>query len=94
MLLRAEAEGLKRGDIARLLGTTVNAVIGRLHRLRKIANEPLDAPQAQKRAAVTKALSDLENKLATGLDTTHAALRAYRAGASWPDILRHISVRK
>lgn len=93
-LLRAEGEGLKRADIALLLGTTVNAVIGRSYRLRKIANEASDAPRAQKRAAAAKALADLEIGLATELDTARAALRAYRGGASWPAILRHIPLRK
>jgi hypothetical protein len=94
MLLRAEAEGLTRIDIARLLGTTKNAVIGRLNRLHKIPNEALAARQSQKRVAEAKILSDLENKLKAGLDPRHAALRAYAAGASWPAILRNISSHK
>lgn len=102
-----QAEGLSAAQIAKKLGTSRNAVIGRSRRLRGIvyqsdidswtrANARRSA-EAHKRAAVRaeqqkKAIADMAKALAAGMLKPKAMLRAFRAGAYWRQIGEHFGI--
>jgi hypothetical protein len=102
-----EQEGLSAAQIAKKLGTSRNAVIGRSRRLRGIvyqsdidswtrANARRSA-EAHKRAAVRaeeqkKAIADMARALAGGMPKPKAMLRAFRAGAYWRQIGEHFGI--
>jgi transposase len=96
-----QADGLSAAQIAKKLGTTRNAVIGRARRLRGIvyqsdidswkrANARRSA-EAHKRASARadqqkKALAEMTKALNAGVAKPKAMLRAFRAGAYWRQI--------
>src|SRR5262252_8980331 len=96
-----EQEGLSAAQIAKKLGTSRNAVIGRARRLRGIvyqsdidswkrANARRSA-EAHKRASARadqqkKALAEMTKALNAGVAKPRAMLRAFRAGAYWRQI--------
>jgi hypothetical protein len=102
-----EAEGFSAAQIARKLGTTRNAVIGRSRRLRGIvyqsdvdswtrANARRSA-EAHERAALRaqmqkKVIADMARALAAGVPKPNAMLRAFRAGAFWRQIGAHFGI--
>src|SRR5436190_17327864 len=100
-LLAQQAAGRTAAQIAKTLGVTRNAVIGRARRLRGIvyqsdidswkrANARRSA-EAHKRAATRadqqkKALAEMAKALNAGMAKPRAMLRAFRAGAYWRQI--------
>ena len=106
-LLALQAEGLSAAQIAKKLGTSRNAVIGRARRLRGIvyqsdidswkrANARRSA-EAHKRASARadqqkKALAEMAKALNAGVPKPKAMLRAFRAGAYWRQIGDHFGI--
>src|SRR5262245_58474874 len=100
-LLAQQAAGRTAAQIAKTLGVTRNAVIGRSRRLRGIVYQSdIDswtranaqrAEEARKRAQVRrvaqrKALRDLARAMARGAPVGKAMARAHKAGALWRQI--------
>jgi hypothetical protein len=100
-LLAQQAAGRTAAQIAKTLGVTRNAVIGRSRRLRGIVYQSdIDswtranaqrAEEARKRAQVRrvaqrKALRDLARAMARGVPVGKAMARAHKAGALWRQI--------
>jgi hypothetical protein len=100
-LLAQQAAGRTAAQIAKTLGVTRNAVIGRSRRLRGIVYQSdIDswtranarrAEEARKRAqlrrvAQRKALRDLARAVARGVPAGKAMSRAHKAGALWRQI--------
>ena len=100
-LLAQQAAGRTAAQIAKTLGVTRNAVIGRSRRLRGIVYQSdIDswtranarrAEEARKRAQVRrvaqrKALRDLARAVARGVPVGKAMSRAHKAGALWRQI--------
>ena len=96
-----EKKGLSAAQIAKELGTTRNAVIGRSRRIRGIvyqsdidswtrANARRSA-EAHKRAALRtekqkKVIAEMLKAISAGTPRPNAMLRAFRAGAFWRQI--------
>src|SRR5215475_14174824 len=102
-----EQEGLSAAQIAKKLGTSRNAVIGRSRRLRGIVYQSdIDswtranaqrAEEARKRAQVRrvaqrKALRDLARAMARGVPVGKAMSRAHKAGALWRQIGKYFGI--
>jgi hypothetical protein len=100
-LLAQQAAGRTAAQIAKTLGVTRNAVIGRSRRLRGIVYQSdIDswrranarrAQEARKRAQVRrvaqrKALRDLARAVTRGMPVGKAMSRAHQAGALWRQI--------
>jgi hypothetical protein len=96
-----EAEGLSAAEIAKKLGTTRNAVIGRSRRLRGVVyqsdvdswtranarrSEEAHARMARRADKQKKALAGMAKAIAAGTPRASAMLRAFRAGAYWRQI--------
>jgi hypothetical protein len=96
-----EQEGLSAAQIARKLGTSRNAVIGRSRRLRGIVYQSdIDSwtranarrsQEAHARMAVRaekqkKVIADMVRAIAAGTAKPNAMLRAFKAGAFWRQI--------
>ena len=102
-----QSAGKTAAEIAKALGTSRNAVIGRSRRLRGIvyqsdidswtrANARRSA-EAHKRAATRadqqkKALAEMAKALNAGMAKPRAMLRAFRAGAYWRQIGDHFGI--
>lgn len=106
-LLAQQAAGRTAAQIAKTLGVTRNAVIGRSRRLRGIVYQSdIDswtranaqrAEEARKRAQVRrvaqrKALRDLARAMARGVPVGKAMARAHKAGALWRQIGRYFGI--
>jgi hypothetical protein len=102
-----EAEGFSAAQIARKLGTTRNAVIGRSRRLRGIVYQSdIDSwtranarrsEEAHERAAARaekqrKVIAEMAKAVAAGMAKPKAMLRAFRAGAFWRQIGEHFGI--
>jgi hypothetical protein len=96
-----EKKGLSAAQIAKELGTSRNAVIGRSRRIRGIVYQSdIDSwtranarrsEEAHKRAAVRgerqkKAIAEMLKAINAGAPKANAMLRAFRAGAFWRQI--------
>jgi transposase len=96
-----EKKGLSAAQIAKELGTTRNAVIGRSRRIRGIVYQSdIDSwtranarrsEEAHKRAALRtekqkKVIADMLKAISAGTPKPNAMLRAFRAGAFWRQI--------
>jgi len=94
-LRRLEADGLSAAKIAQRLGTTRDAVLGRLHRLSGAAlgypsylreaekARARNAARLKKRNRVNEAaLSKLQREIARGMDRDQAIAKARKAGAT------------
>ena len=102
-----QAEGLSAAQIARKLGTSRNAVIGRSRRLRGIvyqsdidswtrANARRSA-EAHKRSLIRrdlqgKIVADMLKSIASGVPREKAMERAFKAGAYWWQIGEHFGM--
>jgi hypothetical protein len=106
-LLAQQAAGRTAAQIAKTLGVTRNAVIGRSRRLRGIVYQSdIDswtranaqrAEEARKRAQVRrvaqrKALRDLARAMARGVPVGKAMARAHKAGALWRQIGHYFGI--
>jgi hypothetical protein len=96
-----EQEGLSAAQIAKKLGTSRNAVIGRSRRLRGIVYQSdieswtranaRRSQEAHARMAVRadkqkKVIADMVKAIAAGTPKPNAMLRAFKAGAFWRQI--------
>ncbi len=96
-----EKKGLSAAQIAKELGTTRNAVIGRSRRIRGIVYQSdIDrwtranarrSEEAHKRAALRtekqkKVIAEMLKAISAGTPKPNAMLRAFRAGAFWRQI--------
>ena len=94
-LRRLEADGLSAAKIAQRLGTTRDAVLGRLHRLSGAAlgypsylreaekARERNAARLKKRKRVNEAaLSKLQREIARGIDRDQAIAKARKTGAT------------
>ena len=102
-----QADGLSAAQIAKKLGTTRNAVIGRARRLRGIvyqsdidswkrANARRSA-EAHKRAEVrtelqSKVIAEMVKSLSSGVPKERAMEKAFKAGAYWWQIGEHFGM--
>jgi hypothetical protein len=106
-LLAQQAAGRTAAQIAKTLGVTRNAVIGRSRRLRGIVYQSdieswtranaRRAEEARKRAQVRrvaqrKALRELARAVARGVPVGKAMSRAHKAGALWRQIGGHFGI--
>ena len=106
-LLAQQAAGRTAAQIAKTLGVTRNAVIGRSRRLRGIVYQSdiaswtranaQRAEEARKRAQVRrvaqrKALRDLARAMARGVPVGKAMARAHKAGALWRQIGHYFGI--
>ena len=106
-LLAQQAAGRTAAQIAKTLGVTRNAVIGRSRRLRGIVYQSdieswtranaRRAEEARKRAQVRrvaqrKALRDLARAMARGVPVGKAMARAHKAGALWRQIGHYFGI--
>jgi hypothetical protein len=106
-LLAQQAAGRTAAQIAKTLGVTRNAIIGRSRRLRGIVYQSdIDswtranaqrAEEARKRAQVRrvaqrKALRDLARAMARGVPVGKAMARAHKAGALWRQIGEYFGI--
>ena len=106
-LLAQQAAGRTAAQIAKTLGVTRNAVIGRSRRLCGIVYQSdIDswtranaqrAEEARKRAQVRrvaqrKALRDLARAMARGVPVGKAMARAHKAGALWRQIGHYFGI--
>ena len=102
-----EADGLSAAQIAKKLGTTRNAVIGRSRRLRGIVYQSdIDSwtranarrsQEAHARASLRmekqkKVIAEMAKAIAGGMAKSNAMLRAFRAGAFWRQIGDHFGI--
>jgi hypothetical protein len=102
-----QAAGRSAAQIAKTLGTSRNAVIGRSRRLRGIVYQSdieswtranaRRAEEAKARAVVRrekerKAIRDMAKALAAGMPRGKAMARAFRAGAMWRQIGEHFGL--
>jgi hypothetical protein len=96
-----EQEGLSAAQIAKKLGTSRNAVIGRSRRLRGIVyqsdidswtranarrSEEAHARMAVRAEKQKKVIADMVKAIAAGTAKPNAMLRAFKAGAFWRQI--------
>ena len=96
-----EQEGLSAAQIARKLGTSRNAVIGRSRRLRGVVyqsdidswtranarrSEEAHARMAVRAEKQKKVIADMVKAIAAGTPKPAAMLRAFKAGAFWRQI--------
>ena len=96
-----EQEGLSAAQIAKKLGTSRNAVIGRSRRLRGIVyqsdvdswtranarrSEEAHARMAVRAEKQKKVIADMVKAIAAGTPKPSAMLRAFKAGAFWRQI--------
>jgi transposase len=96
-----EQEGLSAAQIAKKLGTSRNAVIGRSRRLRGIVyqsdidswtranarrSEEAHARMAVRAEKQKKVIADMVKAIAGGTPKPNAMLRAFKAGAFWRQI--------
>jgi hypothetical protein len=106
-LLALQAKGRSAAEIAKTLGTSRNAVIGRSIRLRGIVYESSIASwkraNAKKSAAAKerakaraklrrKVMQDMVRAIAGGMHPAKAMGRAFRAGAMWRQIGDHFGI--
>jgi hypothetical protein len=106
-LLAQQAAGCTAAQIAKTLGVSRNAIIGRSRRLRGIVYQSdIDSwaranarrsQEARKRMRVRrvkqrKALRELARAVARGVDKGKAMAQAHRAGALWRQIGKYFGV--
>jgi hypothetical protein len=102
-----EQEGLSAAQIAKKLGTSRNAVIGRSRRLRGIVyqsdidswtranarrSEEAHARMAVRAEKQKKVIADMAKAIAAGTAKPTAMLRAFKAGAFWRQIGEHFGI--
>src|SRR4029453_7992495 len=102
-----EQEGLSAAQIARKLGTSRNAVIGRSRRLRGIVyqsdidswtranarrSEEAHARREVRAEKKKKVIADMAKATAAGMAKPTAMLRAFKAGAFWRQIGEHFGI--
>jgi transposase len=106
--LRAlEQDGLSAAQIAKKLGTSRNAVIGRSRRLRGVVyqsdidswtranarrSEEAHARMAVRAEKQKKVIAEMAKALAGGTPKHSAMLRAFKAGAFWRQIGEHFGI--
>ena len=102
-----EQDGLSAAQIAKKLGTSRNAVIGRSRRLRGIVyqsdidswtranarrSEEAHARMAVRAEKQKKVIADMARAIAGGTAKPTAMLRAFKAGAFWRQIGEHFGI--
>ena len=106
-LLEQQAAGRTAAEIAKALGTTRSAVIGRSSRLRGIVYQSsIDSwtranakrlAEGRKRAALRRetrrqAIRDMARAVASGIAEGKAMTRAHQTGATWRQIGEHFGI--
>jgi len=106
-LLAQQAAGRTAAEIAKSMGISRNAVIGRSRRLRGIVyksdieswaranarrSQEAKARMKVRQKAQRKALRELARAMARGVDKGKAMAQAHRAGALWRQIGAHFGV--
>ena len=102
-----QAAGKTAAEIAKALGTSRNAVIGRSRRLRGIVyqsdidswtranarrSEEAHARMAVRAEKQKKVIADMVKAIAAGTPKPSAMLRAFKAGAFWRQIGEHFGI--